>query len=226
MWGEFAPSFFLVPVSVPFCTSRDPCRLSSSDRLSSASAVAGTGPHTASPRSTVLCCTRYKAPNARVVGEFQIICKEVVVTYYVVLAGHFPGNTRGVPNIPRYPGQDLNPRCSNYIEGECYICQCLTSVTLLLMFVSQWSWHILFFWSCSSSLYFQSSSELTTQTSLRGRDWQRKSAFLKRGFRWVTNCIDFFCNRILFAICTRTFSKLCKNMYTVACRRVLSSAPL
>jgi hypothetical protein len=29
-----------------------------------------------------------------------------------------------------------------------------------------------------------------------------------------------------FAICTSTFSKLCKNMYTVACRRVLSSAPL
>jgi hypothetical protein len=36
----------------------------------------------------------------------------------------------------------------------------------------------------------------------------------------------FFCNRILFAICTSTFSKLCKNMYTVACRRVLSSCPL
>jgi hypothetical protein len=34
----------------------------------------------------------------------------------------------------------------------------------------------------------------------------------------------FFCNPILFAICTSTFSKLCKNMYTVACRRVLSSA--
>jgi hypothetical protein len=36
----------------------------------------------------------------------------------------------------------------------------------------------------------------------------------------------FFCNSILFAICTSTFSKLCKNMYTVACRRVLSSTPL
>jgi hypothetical protein len=34
------------------------------------------------------------------------------------------------------------------------------------------------------------------------------------------------CNPILFAICTSTFSKLCKYMYTVACRRVLSSAPL
>jgi hypothetical protein len=33
--------------------------------------------------------------------------------------------------------------------------------------------------------------------------------------------ILFFCNPILFAICTSTFSKLCKNMYTVACRRVL-----
>jgi hypothetical protein len=32
----------------------------------------------------------------------------------------------------------------------------------------------------------------------------------------------FFCNPILFAICTSTFSKLCKNMYTVACGRVLS----
>jgi hypothetical protein len=35
-----------------------------------------------------------------------------------------------------------------------------------------------------------------------------------------------FLNLILFAICTSTFSKLCKNMYTVACGRVLSSAPL
>jgi hypothetical protein len=38
--------------------------------------------------------------------------------------------------------------------------------------------------------------------------------------------VNFFLNPILFAICTSTFSKLCKNMYTVACRRVLSSAPL
>jgi hypothetical protein len=37
---------------------------------------------------------------------------------------------------------------------------------------------------------------------------------------------DFFCNSILFAICTSTLSRLCKNMYTVACRRVPSSAPL
>jgi hypothetical protein len=37
---------------------------------------------------------------------------------------------------------------------------------------------------------------------------------------------DFFCNPILFAICTSTFSKLCKNMYTVGCRRVLTSTPL
>jgi hypothetical protein len=36
----------------------------------------------------------------------------------------------------------------------------------------------------------------------------------------------FFCNLVLFAICTSTFSKLCKNIYTVACRRVLSRAPL
>jgi hypothetical protein len=28
----------------------------------------------------------------------------------------------------------------------------------------------------------------------------------------------FFCNPILFAICTSTFGKLCKNIYTVACR--------
>jgi hypothetical protein len=27
-------------------------------------------------------------------------------------------------------------------------------------------------------------------------------------------------------VCTSTFSKLCKNMYTVPCRRVFSSAPL
>jgi hypothetical protein len=30
----------------------------------------------------------------------------------------------------------------------------------------------------------------------------------------------------LFEICTSTFSKLCKNIYTVACRRMISSAPL
>jgi hypothetical protein len=35
-----------------------------------------------------------------------------------------------------------------------------------------------------------------------------------------------FWNPILFAICTSTFSKLCKNMYTVACRKVLTSTPL
>jgi hypothetical protein len=34
-----------------------------------------------------------------------------------------------------------------------------------------------------------------------------------------------FCNPILFATCTSTFSKLCKT-YTVACRRVLTSTPL
>jgi hypothetical protein len=42
----------------------------------------------------------------------------------------------------------------------------------------------------------------------------------------VKRRIFFFCNPILFAICTSTFSRLCKNMYTVACRRVLSSAAL
>jgi hypothetical protein len=30
----------------------------------------------------------------------------------------------------------------------------------------------------------------------------------------------------VFAICTSVFSKLCKKTYTVACRRVFSSAPL
>jgi hypothetical protein len=39
-------------------------------------------------------------------------------------------------------------------------------------------------------------------------------------------CFNFFCNPVLFAICTSTFSKLRKNMYTVACGRVLSSDPL
>jgi hypothetical protein len=43
---------------------------------------------------------------------------------------------------------------------------------------------------------------------------------------WRIGCTHFFCKPILFAICTSTFSKLCKNMYTVACRRVLSSASL
>jgi hypothetical protein len=43
--------------------------------------------------------------------------------------------------------------------------------------------------------------------------------------RYVINVI-FCCNPILFAVCTSTSSKLCKNMYTVACKRVLSSAPL
>jgi hypothetical protein len=36
---------------------------------------------------------------------------------------------------------------------------------------------------------------------------------------------QFFCNLILFAICTRTFWKLCKT-YTMTCRRVLNSTPL
>jgi hypothetical protein len=36
----------------------------------------------------------------------------------------------------------------------------------------------------------------------------------------------FFCNFMLFAICTSKCSKLCKNMYTVACRRVPTSNPL
>jgi hypothetical protein len=35
-----------------------------------------------------------------------------------------------------------------------------------------------------------------------------------------------FGNPILFAICTSTFSKLCKKTYVVACRRELRSAPL
>jgi hypothetical protein len=35
----------------------------------------------------------------------------------------------------------------------------------------------------------------------------------------------FFCNPVLFVLCTSTFSKLCKTC-TVAFRRVLSSAPL
>jgi hypothetical protein len=54
-----------------------------------------------------------------------------------------------------------------------------------------------------------------------------------RGNNWIavsgeeTTCEDvFFCNPILSAKCTSTFSKLCKNMYTVACRRVFSSTPL
>jgi hypothetical protein len=40
------------------------------------------------------------------------------------------------------------------------------------------------------------------------------------------HAILFFCNPILFAICTSIFSKLCKKTYGMACRRVLSSAPL
>jgi hypothetical protein len=36
----------------------------------------------------------------------------------------------------------------------------------------------------------------------------------------------FACNPILFAVCTSTFSKLCKKKkYTMACRRVLTSTP-
>jgi hypothetical protein len=40
------------------------------------------------------------------------------------------------------------------------------------------------------------------------------------------NIANFFCNPILFAIRNSTFSKLCKNMYTVACRRVLTNTLL
>jgi hypothetical protein len=43
--------------------------------------------------------------------------------------------------------------------------------------------------------------------------------------RFLVRSLEFiFCNPILLATCTSTFSKLCKNMYTVACRRVFSSA--
>jgi hypothetical protein len=38
--------------------------------------------------------------------------------------------------------------------------------------------------------------------------------------------VVFFCNPILYAISTSKFSKLCKNIYTVACRRVLTSTAL
>jgi hypothetical protein len=38
--------------------------------------------------------------------------------------------------------------------------------------------------------------------------------------------INLFCNPILLAICTSTFSKLCKNIYVMACKRVFSNAPL
>jgi hypothetical protein len=37
---------------------------------------------------------------------------------------------------------------------------------------------------------------------------------------------NFLCNPILFATCSSSFSKLCKRAYTMACGRVLSSAPL
>jgi hypothetical protein len=39
-------------------------------------------------------------------------------------------------------------------------------------------------------------------------------------FLLFPSCLIFFCNRILFPTSSSTFSKLCKNMYTVACRRV------
>jgi hypothetical protein len=47
---------------------------------------------------------------------------------------------------------------------------------------------------------------------------------LKHIIPFVPN-INSICNPILFAICTSTFSELCVT-YTVAFRRVLSSAPL
>jgi hypothetical protein len=40
------------------------------------------------------------------------------------------------------------------------------------------------------------------------------------------NHCQFFRNPILFVICTNKFSKLCKKINTVACRRVLTSTPL
>jgi hypothetical protein len=44
-------------------------------------------------------------------------------------------------------------------------------------------------------------------------------------YRPISLFFFFFCNPVLFEICTSTFSKLCTEMYKMACRRVLT-APL
>jgi hypothetical protein len=54
----------------------------------------------------------------------------------------------------------------------------------------------------------------------RGRDGSIRDMQGRTGRQY------FFCNPILFAVATSTFSKLCKNMYTVACRRVFTSTAL
>jgi cytochrome c biogenesis protein CcdA len=59
-----------------------------------------------------------------------------------------------------------------------------------------------------------------------------RSVWALKGWAYMKVILPFFkglaifLNPILFAICTSTFSKLCKNMYTEACRRVLTSTPL
>lgn len=66
------------------------------------------------------------------------------------------------------------------------------SILRMLFFVHVWVLHkscgVFQFWRWSSC--FQSLSERTTQTSLRGKDWQRKSAFRKHEFRQVSNWIE------------------------------------
>jgi hypothetical protein len=48
---------------------------------------------------------------------------------------------------------------------------------------------------------------------------------IEANIRHIIRGIETFFNPILFAICTRTFNKLCVT-YTLTCRRDLSSAPL
>jgi hypothetical protein len=68
-------------------------------------------------------------------------------------------------------------------------------------------------------------SSRKSKESMECRKWtavmitQWADVLQRRGF-------FFFEIPFLFAICTSTFSKLCKNMYTVACRRVLTTIPL
>lgn len=76
------------------------------------------------------------APNGRVVGEWWIRNHSERIGLHLISATAlaFSGSTQELSNIPRCPGQDLNPELSYYNEGEGYIHQYVANVTLLLTF--------------------------------------------------------------------------------------------
>jgi hypothetical protein len=98
-----------------------------------------------------------------------------------------------------------------------------TEFSLALVFLCYYSYDGLVFVTKGESTVWQVSQCRTSFIRLWYQQWIIHEIYTKI----LVSHRNFFCNPILFAICTSIFSRLCKkNMYTVACRRVLSSAPL